>query len=462
MRFKSQNPQPQAPVLPFRECWAKTTASGQPGTSVLEHCRIAGYTAKALCRQLPPSVLKRLGTNPALAAALHDVGKVSPGFQLKYFRRALAARGNPLAKQYGVFDDNHTRVGECTLAAVYGRDGCPPVAQVAGAHHGSRSQTRQNSDLDSLAEGPEWPQERRKLIAALEDEFGQPGEQPKDGLPTMLLAGLVCVADWIASDERIFDSAGLHESANLATLAATAVRQCGWRKPEVRSDLSFQDIFGFEPRPAQGDFSARIAKPGIYVLEAPTGTGKTETALFAAYSLLADQRARGLYFALPTRLTSDRIHQRVEAFLRRVCTSDHAPRLAHGTAWLSRFCLDAGPTDPNTELNADAWFNPLKRALLHPFAVGTVDQALLGVLNVRHFFLRLFGLAGKVVILDEVHTYDLFTGTHLDELVCLLRDLDCTVIVLSATLTNERRRQLLGLPDLPSVCAYPLLSSDNG
>lgn len=260
---------------------------------------------------MPSPVLKRLGSNPALAAALHDVGKVSPGFQLKYFRGALAAQGHPLAKQYGSFDDNHARVGECTLSAVYGHGTCPAVAQVAGSHHGSRAESRQNSDLDTLAEGPEWPQERRKLIAALEDEFGQLGEQPKDGLSTMLLAGLVCVADWIASDERLFDPAGLPESANLAELAATAVRQCGWRKPEVRSGLSFQDVFGFDPRPAQADFSARIAKPGIYVLEAPTGSGKTETALFAAYTLLAEQRARGLYFALPTRLTSDRIHQRV-------------------------------------------------------------------------------------------------------------------------------------------------------
>lgn len=52
-----------------------------------------------------------------------------------------------------------------------------------------------------------------------------------------------------------------------------------------------------------------------------------------------------------------------------------------------------------------------QRGLLYPFAVGTIDQALLSVMNVRHSFVRSFGLAGKVVIIDEVHTYDCYTGS---------------------------------------------------
>ena len=81
--------------------------------------------------------------------------------------------------------------------------------------------------------------------------------------------------------------------------------------------------------------------------------------------------------------------------------------------------------------------------LLTPFGVGTVDQALLGIVAAKHFFIRQFGLAGKVVILDEVHSHNLCTGTLIDVLVRRLRELHCTVIVLSATLTAARRRQLL-------------------
>ncbi|MDH8576077.1 CRISPR-associated helicase/endonuclease Cas3, partial [Klebsiella pneumoniae] len=81
--------------------------------------------------------------------------------------------------------------------------------------------------------------------------------------------------------------------------------------------------------------------------------------------------------------------------------------------------------------------------LLAPFAVGTIDQALMAVMNVKHGFVRAYGLAGKVVILDEVHTYDLYTGTILNALVEFLRQIDCTVIILSATLSQTRRDALL-------------------
>ena len=104
-----------------------------------------------------------------------------------------------------------------------------------------------------------------------------------------------------------------------------------------------------------------------------------------------------------------------------------------------------------------AWFHQAKRGLLAPFAVGTIDQALMAAMNVKHGFVRAFGLAGKVVILDEVHTYDAYTGTLLDALVALLRSLHCTVIILSATLSQERRSHLLQAP-LHSQ-AYPLITA---
>jgi CRISPR-associated endonuclease/helicase Cas3 len=91
--------------------------------------------------------------------------------------------------------------------------------------------------------------------------------------------------------------------------------------------------------------------------------------------------------------------------------------------------------------------------------VGTIDQALMAVMNVKHNFVRAFGLAGKVVILDEVHSYDSYTGTILDTLVKQLWEMGCTVIILSATLTGERRRQLLGISTNVPVPEYPLITA---
>ncbi len=189
----------------------------------------------------------------------------------------------------------------------------------------------------------------------------------------------------------------------------------------------------------------------------------------AAYNLLAGGQATGIYFALPTQTTSNRIHRRVADFVERLAPGA-GTRLVHGNSWLHDVapslggCQEGNAKDREGRHDGRDWFASSRRALLAPFGVGTVDQALLGVVSAKHFFVRQYALAGKVVILDEVHSYDLYTGTLLDRLVARLRDLGATVIVLSATLTAARRRQLLGLSDgaLEASAAYPLLSANLG
>ena len=196
------------------------------------------------------------------------------------------------------------------------------------------------------------------------------------------------------------------------------------------------------------------------------GSGKTEAALAASYQLIEKGEANGIYFALPTQVTSNRIHLRVRQFLERSLHSPALLRLAHSASWLleDSQLMHLNPTghDGDSRDNAHearSWFASSKRALLAPFGVGTIDQALLGIVSANHFFVRQFGLAGKVVILDEVHSYDLYTGTLIDVLVQRLRELQSTVIVLSATLTESRRRQLLQAGAQQSLSgAYPLLS----
>jgi CRISPR-associated endonuclease/helicase Cas3 len=105
-----------------------------------------------------------------------------------------------------------------------------------------------------------------------------------------------------------------------------------------------------------------------------------------------------------------------------------------------------------------SWFTANKRELLAPFGVGTIDQVLMSVMNVKHGFVRAFGLAGKVVILDEIHSYDSYTGTIIDKLIESLVASKCTVIILSATLTEERRKALLMHQKHVSNQQYPLIS----
>src|SRR5262249_8698295 len=82
--------------------------------------------------------------------------------------------------------------------------------------------------------------------------------------------------------------------------------------------MSFDAIFRArklnQPNELQKQVAAFAKEPGLYLVEAPMGLGKTEAALFAAYDLLCAGHHLGLYFALPTQVISDRIHERVAEF----------------------------------------------------------------------------------------------------------------------------------------------------
>lgn len=439
--------------IDFRDCRAKTCADGSPGTTVFDHCRYAGATAGALAGLLVPSVRRRLPKHVDLCVALHDVGKVSPGFQGKYFKSLLQKYAPEWCRRFelGATNGLHAEVGAAALKRFLRQlEDDHPLVVSAAAHHGSAPQR-----IDLLADGPEWQAARENLIQALEKEFGA---TCRDGdiqlVDAGLLTGLTCVADWLSSDEEFFapEEQPL-DAAALAGRVSAALSIAGFRSPNVVKGLSFEDVFGFSPRDEQRALFDQVSRPGVYVMEATMGAGKTEAALYAAYKMWASGQNNGLYFALPTRLTSDWIHERVERFAERVFDGVEPVRLSHGQAWLKERphgregCCNRVPP----------WFSPSKRGLLYPLAVGTIDQALLSVMNVKHAFVRRFGLAGKVVVLDEVHSYDLYTGTLLDLLVRELRALGCTVIILSATLTTSRRASILGLESIRKT-QYPCVT----
>ncbi len=442
----------------FDDCPAKTfrSMSGEVhlGRSVFNHCQIVGEVAREIIRRLPFGIAQALFPEGAsFAAASHDIGKVSPTFYNKITR---ACSGKPipgfnpdLEKEWG----GHAGVSQLAAKALTAPDFVP---EILGQHHGFSPPVAGKRALDEAFGGEAWQRERKKLVQTLRDHFNEGWPQVKSVPQARLLAGLTSVADWIGSGEFFEDpQAPWEENISKALDAA------GFIPPIYIAGLSFKQVFGFSPREAQSILIEQVSSPGVYVLEAPMGLGKTEAALYAAYKMLPSGQASGIYFALPTQLTSNKIFERFNRFLQGdkekglsgILADDcrHCSLLLHGNAWL----LD---TDMGEEGRpGGAWFNQAKRGLLAPFAVGTIDQALMAAMNVKHGFVRAFGLAGKVVILDEVHTYDAYTGTLLDALVALLRALRCTVIILSATLNRDRRRQLLS--DSLAADNYPLITA---
>ncbi len=445
-------------AIPYTECPAKTYSPSEKvtlkGRTVFNHCQIVGEVAHEIIRRLPSASAQALFPAGAhFAAANHDVGKVSPTFYNKLMRACgseLIPGFNPdLEKGWG----GHAGVSQLTARAL----GTPEfVPEILGQHHGFSPSLAGKRAVDEIFGGDAWQQEREKLISALQVHFGETWPEIESAAQARLVAGLTSVADWIGSGE-FFENPRAPWQENIGK----ALDAAGFIPPTCKAELSFEQVFGFSPREAQSILIDQAVSPGVYVLEAPMGLGKTEAALYAAYKMLSSGQASGIYFALPTQLTSNKIFERFNRFLQGdrenelpgILTDDchHRSLLLHGNAWL----LD---TDMGEEGRpGGAWFNQAKRGLLAPFAVGTIDQALMAAMNVKHGFVRAFGLAGKVVILDEVHTYDAYTGTLLDALVALLRALHCTVIILSATLNQDRRQELLG--GTLSATDYPLITA---
>jgi CRISPR-associated endonuclease/helicase Cas3 len=428
----------------------------------------------------------------AFWAGTHDIGKIAPCFQAK--DRSGKAR---LALEKDGFDFNHGNdvahgiisgvILAESLADPVGwpsitREFAKRVAVAVGGHHGVFHSTLSWDHLGSSIRGNDrWITARRDTLAVLAESAGvsslrSPTPPPKNEHALFLfLAGLTSVADWIGSNERYFPRATgevnwpdyLRNVEAKARNALDDLGWCGWNPNKARHTFTalFPQIR--EPRPLQKmieSLTLSIAGPRLVLIEAPMGEGKTEAALYLADYWAHAAGHQGLYFALPTQATSNQMFGRVIDFLSRRYPGENDrinAHLLHGQTLLSdryqklrrladdrRHSIRLGDVrDADafpSSVAAEAWFAQNKKhGLLAPFAVGTIDQALLAVLQTKHVFVRLFGLAGKTIILDEVHAYDTYVSTLLERLLEWLAALGCPVVLLSATLPREKRYRLL-------------------
>jgi CRISPR-associated endonuclease/helicase Cas3 len=422
----------------------------------------------------------------AFVAATHDLGKCSPEFQRKsepLAARLVAAGILSLHHLPGNPPKPHGLLGAALLRAAFiSRFSMRPKlalqwASVAGGHHGVfparedlRSTTPEN-DPRPFGSG-HWPALRDRILDQLIDLLhpAPPAKETLDCAPALSAAGLVSVADWIASNQQFFPCAAqLGVEFNPPLLvdyyrqsrerARRALLELGWlRIPEPPSSSLFELLFpGKKSRESQARIQVlaeELNESAAILIEAPMGEGKTEAALLLADRLAAAAGQRGFYFGLPTQATSNQLFTRVCEFLGQRYHAAPAI-LAHGHASLSPEFLDllekrrlflelsSIGEEAAEGVFASSWFVQSKRALLTPFGVGTIDQALMASLITKHVFVRLFALAGKVLIIDEVHAYDAYMSTLLERLLEWLGALRCSVVLLSATLPVARRNALL-------------------
>lgn len=459
------------PLPELESCWAKTVLStGLPALTVRDHSIHVGAVAGTIIHFLPTQVSQQLPTGACTLVALHDIGKITIGFQKKC----------PLWLHFSEIQNvglegNHAKVSHSFLGEYITDRNPAQWAICLGGHHGKYNSPQRNITFPER-EKP-WAQTLREELA--EELIHLFGKLPNSTVkPTYYqlhwFTGLITFADWIGSNEDFFPLPTDGILKNRTSLAKSqkqgtdALKKIQWSKVTTLPNQSFKHLFPFPPNALQDTLSHACDAPGLYIVEATMGMGKTEAALAAAYQRWETGDERGIYFALPTQLTSNRIFERISPFLEKSVDSSSPLTLIHGSSWLNENSIlqinASNSTESAPAFTDDAlqWFSSSRRALLAPFGVGTIDQALLSVLPTKYASLRFFGLAGKTVILDEVHSYDAYTFTLICKLVEELTKAGSSVIVLSATLTHTARLQLVtaaGGTEKTATSAYPLITA---
>ena len=223
----------------------------------------------------------------------------------------------------------------------------------------------------------------------------------------------------------------------------------------------------------------------LFILEDTTGAGKTEAAIMLAARMMAAGKGEGLYFALPTMATANAMYERLAVTYQKLfetsASEDLSLVLAHGRSNLSeafRAIVNStdmanGSEDETASAFCAQWIaDDRRKAFYADVGAGTIDQAFLSILPKRHLTLRQYGLAGRILIVDEAHCFDAYMGEELSTLLELHAQNGGSAIVLSATLSLQQRRDMaeafakgLGLRDpedlSDQLCseAYPLLTS---
>lgn len=513
--------------------WAKYDRDTGLGLSLLAHLKDACGVAERIWDEwLPDQVIERIsedlpgGRDDGRAlvrwlSGVHDIGKATTAFAIQSPPLADRMRDHGLTFGVGVAADRqqlpHALAGQHIVTRwLIGDRGWPSkkiastYSVVVGGHHGVPPTDRQVfgvPDRPHLLGDGQWAVVRTEI---LDEMAGHAGVLDRlaawSGIPLpypaqVLVTAVVIVADWIASNPDYFP---YQDPSTVAGRVVAAWEDLAltppWRPVRVPAsdEALFADRFRLPPgcsiRPAQQEAMTAArqgTEPQLIVIEAPMGDGKTEAALACAEILAARHGSGGVFVALPTMATSDAMFRRVKNWLELLPTEHEGVGesfyLAHGKSALNKDFRDIpwgqGPQGIDIDGSdrhhsermtavavAHSWLRGRKKGPLSSFVVGTIDQVLFGALRSKHLALRHLALAGKVVIVDEVHAVDVYMNTYLTRVLEWLGAYGVPTVLLSATLPAGHRRQLVQAYDQgraagegrPVTADYSVLDGDIG
>ena len=332
------------------------------------------------------------------------------------------------------------------------------AALIVGGHHGvvpsySWDELRSwggERCLNDPTEAAEILSEaRQSLVKAVAGANSSAAAMAPGSLPvyaSALSLAVVVLADWVASSREFLIAQTSATAVEPAARVGQAQRLTSDHLAKLalvpprppRALLSAAQLLPAAAQPTSLQASIQdhhpVSAPGITIITAPTGEGKTEAALLAASRYATAAGTAGWYFAMPTMGTADGLHSRLERILPALVEGPAPPlHLLHSLRRLRGEPTGWDAADPQ----ARRWMTSDRKAFLAPCAVGTVDQALMAVLRTKHSPLRMLAAVSGVLIIDEAHVFDPYTQRLLRRLLQWAAAAGASVVVMSATLPHD-------------------------
>lgn len=452
--------------------------------ALLELPVIRARAEAAIGRAMRPGEIACL----AALAFLHDVGKLATGFQVKAWgpRAGITPRGHVQCGWLWLLN-GEAETALAGNAPLIGRwDDIADWFKVLFAHHGRPVPcpgiewgAHAFDPVAGYDPGVEEVTMGRALLAWF-PEIRSAAPPPLTPALAHFFAGLLALADWIGSDrgafpfEAEFDETYWSRAQEQARVRLGAIgldcRAVRLSAPAGWALLSDHPA----PRPAQQVVADVPLTEPLVILEAETGAGKTEAALWRFARLYEAGAVDALYFAVPTRAAARQLQARVNAAMRRMFGAAAPEAIlaipgqalageAHGT----RLPDFKTRWDDTAEERPARWAaEHATRFLAAQIAVGTVDQAMLGGLQVKHAHLRGSALSRALLVVDEVHASDAWMTAIQQPLLNAHLALGGHAMLMSATLGAVARAAWRAepLPDLAEAGAapYPVVWTGTG
>lgn len=467
-----------------KEFWAKT----EPFQSVTTHGIVSGHVCKFLMKSYLSKgskilVAELLGlTEEELTAfmaylvSLHDIGKIEYHFQSKDPKMKEQLQEMGIGKStVGKEDVRHEKTGATAICQIWEQQEQDEDAQdifsaLIGAHH------QRNHGKGARSEEPLFAEHRRKLEEMMRYRFlpapdwRLPEIPDEEGVFEAILLGVMILSDWIASSAVFADAESwIHDcdsETQIARKMGDFLGRSGLKRELVDWGKHFTDVWPWIPEDGmrmlqQGAEKLMEGKKRhrLILMEAPMGEGKTEAGMYCAVQMLRQWNKDGFYVALPTAATSNQMVSRMKEWFR-VLDIPKWVQLLHGMAWMVDDCTQAGTGNAEDQDEIARWLAPLRRGLLGQFSVGTIDQAMLSVTKARYGVMRLLGLSNKVLVIDEIHSYDVYMGEFIQRLLQWCKAMEIPVVMLSATLPPKLKTKLLRPYTKQTFSkAYPLITT---